>query len=698
MRKAILLICLLIVFVARPATGQQKKEIENTAEYYAYVGAVSQTDPPAKIRGLEAFLKEYPGSVMKEDALQVLMGAYQGVGNASRAQDAAQKILLLNPCDLRALALLAYTKQAMAQEGGDAAAQNLKDAGQYAEKGLACESTETKPEGISQHDFDKLKPQTAVIFNGASGVAAYQSKDYAEAQKRLRAAVNADPNSFVNVYMLALAYLQPGPAERDVDGLFYIARAANLAQGASKDHIAKYGKSRYTKYHGSDEGWDDLMYTAATATSPSGKDAGQNPAVASAGTITRIEGSAGTKNGGAAEDNRLSGSTARQPAGPRNVSLSGGGSASVRSNGQIRSISRNGMQISLGVHGGRTVVGVHNDDRVVNIGHHGGYVQRTYVKRGGRAYYSRTYYSHGVYRSVVYRGHYWDGHTYYVYYPRHRHRPAFYKWVYNRWPSRVTWSVRAWGWGGNWWSFYAGWWKPYQSYAGPAFWLTDYIIAQQLQSAYAAQEDAAADATADDQSPVDTDGGQVALTPEVKQAIADEVGAQLAAEQAEGEQDGGDRQAPVNNEVPPALDPARRTFVVDTALTVVSNDHECGLTSGDVITRLTDVPDAGNMVNASVSATKANDCAAGQTIAIDVADLQEMQNHFAEQFDSGLDELASKQGTGGMPKAPDTTTTASDVLPPQPDTTAGRALGDQEQAADRTESQVKQEVSSSGGQ
>src|SRR6266852_717145 len=52
----------------------QKKEIKDPAEYNAYVGAVQQTDPAAKISGLEAFLTQYPISVMKEDALELLMG------------------------------------------------------------------------------------------------------------------------------------------------------------------------------------------------------------------------------------------------------------------------------------------------------------------------------------------------------------------------------------------------------------------------------------------------------------------------------------------------------------------------------------------------------------------------------------------------------------------------------------------------
>ena len=165
--------------------------IKDPAEYNAYVGAVQQTDPAAKISGLEAFLTQYPNSVMKEDALEILMGAYQQTGNQAKTIETAQKVLQANPCNLRALALLAYTTQAQAVAGQNAA-QNFPLAGQYGEKGIQCVATATKPAGTPEANWDKLKTETSTIFNGAAGLSAYQAKDYAKAEKYLRAAVDAD--------------------------------------------------------------------------------------------------------------------------------------------------------------------------------------------------------------------------------------------------------------------------------------------------------------------------------------------------------------------------------------------------------------------------------------------------------------------------------------------------------------------------
>jgi hypothetical protein len=373
------------------------------------------------------------------------------------------------------------------------------------------------------------------------------------------------------------------------------------------------------------------------------------------------------------------------------------------------------MQISHGVHGGSRVVGMHNGARVVNVGRHGGYVQRSYMTRGGRSYVSRTYYRGGRAYVGVYRSYGWHGYCcYYGYHPGFFFHAGFYGWAYNPWAAPVYWG---WGWGGApWYGYYGGFFAPYPVYPAPAFWLTDYLLAASLQAAYAANQAAAADpgaaanADASDNLQASNGGGgaapsttAVTLTPEVKQAIAEEVKAQLAAEKDEAAAAsapapaGGDQQASTD-QVPPALDPARRTFVVNDPISVVGGDgQECGLTAGDVITRITDTPDADKNVNVSVSASKKDDCAAGKTVAVAVDDLQEMHNHFREQLDQGMGELAKKSGTGGLPKAPDTGTVAGDIPPPQPDPNAEKTLADQQAAADKTEAEVKQEAASGSG-
>src|SRR5207245_10747278 len=125
-----------------------------------------------------------------------------------------------------------------------------------------------KPDGVSDADFEKQKAQFAGVLNSVAGFSALQLKDNATAEKDLRAAVEADPNNVENVYPLALASLTATP-EDDINGLFFIARAANLVKDpAGKAQIIKFGHSKYVKYHGSEEGWNELLVLTATTPLP----------------------------------------------------------------------------------------------------------------------------------------------------------------------------------------------------------------------------------------------------------------------------------------------------------------------------------------------------------------------------------------------------------------------------------------------
>jgi hypothetical protein len=261
---------------APPAVGQQPAgqssaaapEIKDPAEYNAYIGAIQQKDPSAKVSALEAFLTQYPNSVMKTTALELLMATYQQTGNQAKVVETAKRVLQGDACNLRALALLTFlARQGVAS--GQNPQQNLSDLTQYSGKGLECMQSGPKPAGVSDADYEKLKKQVGVIFSGGAGFAGLQNKDYPRAQTNLKAAVDAEPNDLQNVYPLAMAYLTANPPDT-LNGLFYIARAAGLASpGPAQNQIQAYGEKVYKNYHGSDEGWTDYaLLTAKTATTP----------------------------------------------------------------------------------------------------------------------------------------------------------------------------------------------------------------------------------------------------------------------------------------------------------------------------------------------------------------------------------------------------------------------------------------------
>lgn len=249
--------------------------------------------------------------------------------------------------------------------------------------------------------------------------------------------------------------------------------------------------------------------------------------------------------------------------------------------------------------------------------------------------------------------------------------------------------------------------------------MTDYIISQNLQSAYEAQAEANANAAAAAQAQAQPDasaqstdagGGGVALTPEVKQAIADEVKAQLAAEQsaaaapaptaapaATAQDTSSASNATPPEETPAALDPNHRTFIVSTVLNEQGPDgQDCSLSPGDVVTRIEDTPDANKDVKVLVSASQKSDCPSGSQVAMSVDDLQEMHNHFREQLDSGLKNLADNQGKNGLPAAPAAGGHPNPDGQVQPDSDVKEQLASQQADADKAEGEAQQQAASTG--
>jgi len=263
---------------APPAAAPgQAPVIKDPAEYNAYVSAIGQKDPAAQISGLEAFLTQYPNSIMKVAALQTLMQDYQQTNNQQKTIDAATKLVAADSCNVRALALLSYINRLKAQGGDANAKQDLVDAKKYGQMGSDCLPKFTKPDGTSDADYQKMKDQMTGIFNAAIGISAITDKDYEGARKALRAAADSSPDSgkdFSIIYPLALAYAGPTPpdpkvAPDPINAIWFAARASTIAPNAQyQQQIEKYAKGQYIKYHGGDDGWTDVLAKAKTNPDP----------------------------------------------------------------------------------------------------------------------------------------------------------------------------------------------------------------------------------------------------------------------------------------------------------------------------------------------------------------------------------------------------------------------------------------------
>jgi len=364
--------------------------------------------------------------------------------------------------------------------------------------------------------------------------------------------------------------------------------------------------------------------------------------------------------------------------------------------GRIRDIHGRDMYIHHGVQGDRHFVVTHNDRRVVGYGAGRGFTERRYYSRGTRVYVQRTYIFGGRPYAYAYRSYYYRGWPYYHYVPAYYYHPFFYRWAYNPWARPVYYR---WGWFGDpWYRGYGYYFNPYPVYFSASLWLTDFLLAENLRAAYDARSNYyVGDAPQSLETPAPA-GGQAALSPEVKQLIADEVQRQLDAERAAAAHPAESNQLQETKqpaeEVPAALDPKQKIFIVGSNLDLVSDAGECAFTPGDVLLRTGSAPDADNKVSVSVLSSKKGDCPVDTTSDVEVTELQEMHNQFREKMDAGLKTLAENQGKNGLPEAPNTETAASEVPSPTVDLDAETELQSQQKNAEQEEQTVQKAASS----
>ena len=251
-------------------SGQSTLTIRDPAEYNAYTTAVSQSTPQGQETAMEQFLVQYPNTVVKADILQRLMGTYQQTGNMDKMLDSAKRLLVIDPNNLRALALSSYLLRSQAEKAGPTSSQPIFDqAAQYGQQGLKA----TAPAG-DNGGFDKLKASVTPIFDGAIASDDLNKKDYAGAIRYFHSELKAMPiaqttqgQGLQDTYMLGNAYVQESPQDL-INAIWYLARAAAYAPEPFHTQIEKGAEYWYKKYHGGMDSFDQVQAQAKANLDP----------------------------------------------------------------------------------------------------------------------------------------------------------------------------------------------------------------------------------------------------------------------------------------------------------------------------------------------------------------------------------------------------------------------------------------------
>ena len=188
------LVDLLLAFAAAAAAQQApagQKVIHDPAEYNAYTAAVNTQDANKRAEELEAFVQQYPQSVVLTDALEQELAAWQTAGDSSQMKRVAKRLLAADPGNVRVLGIVVALDRVSAAQGDLA---SLNEMCVEATGGMREVPMWRKPADMTDADFAALSKLMNDIFIGAEGFCAVQEKNYSEARDWLARALQIDPS------------------------------------------------------------------------------------------------------------------------------------------------------------------------------------------------------------------------------------------------------------------------------------------------------------------------------------------------------------------------------------------------------------------------------------------------------------------------------------------------------------------------
>ncbi|MFB3776435.1 MAG: hypothetical protein ACE141_02460 [Bryobacteraceae bacterium] len=252
------------LFAAVAVWGQApQKNWKDRAEYDLADGIQKATDNNKKLELLNTWKQKYPTSDFNLDRLQLFLVTYSALNQPDKVLETGAEILAADPKNLQALYYMTISAMRIPKPTPDQLATVQK-----AGRTLTSSIDALRPATTSEADWNKGKPDILAPAYMTLGWISMQQKAYEESEKEFTECLKVNPNNGQVSYWLGTVILAQRNADKQVAGLYHIARAASYSgPGAyaepNRKQAADYLAKAYTTYHGSTEGLDELRKIAA---------------------------------------------------------------------------------------------------------------------------------------------------------------------------------------------------------------------------------------------------------------------------------------------------------------------------------------------------------------------------------------------------------------------------------------------------
>ncbi len=257
---------------AAPSSATPQKNWKDRAEYDLYVSIGQDTKPETRLEKLKEWEMKYPKTDWIDARRTAFLTTYAALNDPKDAVEAAKTILAMDPKDFTALYYTMYFTQALYAQTKSA---DVLDEGEKAAKAI-LEHIDTPPPNVQEAAWAKLRPQVELLAHRNLGWIAMQHMSWDAAQAEFQKTLMMNPNDAEVDYWMGTVIASQKKLDQLPVAMFYFARAATYTgQGAlpaaAQQTALTYVQKQYKNFHGSDDGFNDLVAAAkANAMPPAG--------------------------------------------------------------------------------------------------------------------------------------------------------------------------------------------------------------------------------------------------------------------------------------------------------------------------------------------------------------------------------------------------------------------------------------------
>jgi tetratricopeptide (TPR) repeat protein len=252
----------------KPATpaGPQYKSPE---EFTLYDSILKDTTPKTRLEKLQEWQTKFAATDFETQRKQLFLDTYVKLNQPKEAVGEAKLILADNPKDFTSLYYTMYFTRALA---GNNPTPEVLDQGEKATTALLA-NIDTPPPNVTADQWKAARPPVEALGHSTLGWIGMQRKTWDAAEGEFQKTLAIDPNNAEVDYFMGTAIATEKNPQKMAAAIFYFTRAATYdgtgaLPAAGRQQVLDYVKRFYKGYHGSDEGFTDVVTLAKAQATP----------------------------------------------------------------------------------------------------------------------------------------------------------------------------------------------------------------------------------------------------------------------------------------------------------------------------------------------------------------------------------------------------------------------------------------------